>query len=90
MQSNSYLTSMQQHVFDRLGEVVMHQKTKERNYDLNGKVVNAQIATLIAKGLIVQDRMGAALRQVSASRRLDQPRRVSRRATAGRKGETSR
>lgn len=58
MQSNSYLTSMQQHVFDRLGEVVMHQKTKERNYDLNGKVVNAQIATLIAKGLIVQDRMG--------------------------------
>ena len=58
MQSNTYLTSMQQHVFDRLGEVVMRIKAKERIYDLRGKEVNAQIATLIVKGLIVQDREG--------------------------------
>ena len=58
MQSVSYLTGMQQHVFDHIGEVVMHQKANERNYDLRGKVVNAQVATLVVKGLIAQDRLG--------------------------------
>ncbi len=58
MPGTSHLTGMQQHVFDNLGEVVMHQKAKELHYDLRGREVSAQIATLVAKNLILRDRQG--------------------------------
>ena len=58
MQNISHLTGMQQHVLDHLGEVVLHRKLEEFRYDLRGREVNAQVKTLIAKQLVVQDRQG--------------------------------
>ncbi len=55
---STHLTGMQQHVFDNLNEVVMSLKAKEFHYDLRGREVNAQIATLVAKNLIQRDRQG--------------------------------
>ena len=58
MQNIPHLTGMQQHVLDHLREVVMFRKANELRYDLRGREVNAQVTTLIAKQLVVQDRQG--------------------------------